>query len=713
MVLVFKSFQPVKPPEFEGEIDPVAARIWLKEMEKAFALNKVSEDLKTDYASYFLKNDSNYWWESTQALEGEGPVPWARFTELFLEKYFPDCLQSQMEMDFLEFKQGDRSVTKYEAKFMELALHAALVIESDQRLAVKEQGKKKRKFESGPARTESGIASRKFQRWFGKGKNKRFKSCDKVRHISRNCKSVTQSNAGRSVSQGPATSTARSRTFKMTQKSTVHDFDVVAVLQTKRLLRQGCEAYLAHVVDTKKETPILDKILIVRDFPDVFPEELPGLPPDREIEFPIDLIPGAEPVSKAPYRMTPMEMKELAKQFQELLDKGVIRPSVSLWGALVLFLKKKDGSMRLCIDYREMNKLTIKNKYPLPRINDLFNQLKGACYFSKIDLRSGYHQLKIMLEDIPKTAFRKRYGHYEFLVMSFGLINAPAAFMDLMNRHDKVIAYASRQLKSHEQKYSVHDLELAAIVFALKLWRHYLYGEKCDIYTDHKSLKYIFTQKDLNMGQRRWLELIKDYDCSINYHPGKANVVANALSRKERLNMIKMAEELAQDLERMEIEVRVPGGSQEQLYEVTFQPALMEKIKRCQEGVMEQELDTLIEEELCTQKDNQGLYRFSSRVWIPNVTELKNEVLHEAQYSRFSIHPGSTKMYQDLKRNFWWPGMKKDISNWWEEIAMDFVVGLPRTRANHDAIWVVIDRLTKSAHFLLINERYSLENLVK
>ena len=159
-----------------------------------------------------------------------------------------------------------------------------------------------------------------------------------------------------------------------------------------------------------------------------------GLPPDREIEFAIDLAPGTEPVSKAPYMMAPVEMKELATQLQDLLEKGVIRPSVSPWGAPVLFVNKKDGSMRLCIDYRELNKLTIKNKYPLPRIDDLFDQLKGVVCFSKIDLRSGYHQLKIKPEDIPKTAFRTRYGHYEFLVMSFGLTNAPTAFMDLMNR---------------------------------------------------------------------------------------------------------------------------------------------------------------------------------------------------------------------------------------------------------------------------------------
>ncbi|GJV59843.1 putative reverse transcriptase domain-containing protein, partial [Tanacetum coccineum] len=173
----------------------------------------------------------------------------------------------------------------------------------------------------------------------------------------------------------------------------------------------------------------LEDVPVIRDFPEVFPEELPGLPPPRQVEFRIDLIPGAAPLARAPYRLAPSEMKESSKQLQELSEKGFIRPSSTPWGAPVLFVKKKDGSFRMCIDYRELNKLTIKNRYPLPRIDDLFDQLQGSSVYSKIDLRSGYHQLRIREEDIPITAFRTRYGHYEFQVMPFGLTNAPAVFM--------------------------------------------------------------------------------------------------------------------------------------------------------------------------------------------------------------------------------------------------------------------------------------------
>ncbi|XP_042466024.1 uncharacterized protein LOC122048535 [Zingiber officinale] len=210
---------------------------------------------------------------------------------------------------------------------------------------------------------------------------------------------------------------------------------VISAMQARRLLAQGCQGYLLSMVKAGSDVlPQLSDVAIVREFPDVFPDELPGLPPKRQVEFTIELVPGTAPVSRTPYRMAPKELEELKVQLQELLDRGFIRPSVSPWGAPVLFVKKKDGSLRLCIDYRQLNAVTIKNKYPLPRIEDLFDQLKDTCVYSKIDLRSGYHQLRVGDADIPKTAFRTRYGHYEFLEMPFGLTNAPAVFMDLMNR---------------------------------------------------------------------------------------------------------------------------------------------------------------------------------------------------------------------------------------------------------------------------------------
>ena len=179
---------------------------------------------------------------------------------------------------------------------------------------------------------------------------------------------------------------------------------------------------------------VQEEVPVVKDFPDVFPEELPGMPPDRDIEFLIELLPGTGPISKRPYRMLAKDLVEIKKKIKELLDKGYIRPSSSPWGSPVLLVEKKDGSLRMVVDYRGLNEVTIKNKYPLPMINDLFDRLQGAKVFSKIDLRSGYHQLKIREQDIPKTAFTTRYGLYEYTVMSFGLTNAPAYFMNMMNK---------------------------------------------------------------------------------------------------------------------------------------------------------------------------------------------------------------------------------------------------------------------------------------
>ncbi|GJX05461.1 putative reverse transcriptase domain-containing protein [Tanacetum coccineum] len=518
----------------------------------------------------------------------------------------------------------------------------------------------------------------------------------------------------------------------------------------------------------KEDEPKLGDISVVRDFEDVFLEDLMGLPPQRQVEFRIDLVPRATPIAKSPYRLAPSEMQELSGQLQELQDKGFIRPSHSPWGAPVLFVKKKDGSFRMCIDYRELNKLTVKNRYPLPRIDDLFDQLQG----SKIDLRSGYHQLRVHEDDIPKTVFRMRYGHFEFTVMPFGLTNAPVltqknqkyvwgteqeeAFQTLKNnlcdapiltlldgvedfvvycdasnqglgsvlmQRGKVIAYASRQLKIQEKNYMTHDLELGAVVFALKTWRHYLYGTKSVIYTDHKSLQHIFDQKELNMRQRRWIELFSDYECKIRYHPGKANVVADALSRKERLKPRR---------------VRVMA--------MTIQTGMREKIQAAQSEAFKQE--NILAESLhgldqqMEKKEDESLC-FMDRIWVPLVGGVRTVIMDEAHKSKNYMHPRADKMYHDLRDMYWWLGMKRDIATYvskcltcskvkaehqrpsgllqqpeipewkWDKITMDFITKLPRSKNGHDTIWVIVDRLTKSAHFLAIREDYSTERLAK
>ncbi|KAD3640129.1 hypothetical protein E3N88_29352 [Mikania micrantha] len=254
---------------------------------------------------------------------------------------------------------------------------------------------------------------------------------------------------------------------------------IVSCIKARKYLKKKYYAFLAHVVEKKPDKKAVGDIPVIRDYPDVFPEDLPGLPPVRQVEFRIDLVPRANPVAKSPYRLAPSEMQELSSQLQELLDKGFIRPSFSPWGAPVLFVKNKDGSFRMCIDYRELNKLTIKNKYPLPRIDDLFDQLQGATCFSKIDLRSGYHQLRVNDEDIPKTTFSTRYGHYEFVVMPFGLTNAPAVFMDLMNRVcrpyldqfvivfiDDILIYSKSEQEHEDHLRKVLELERAEQLYA-------------------------------------------------------------------------------------------------------------------------------------------------------------------------------------------------------------------------------------------------------
>ena len=264
---------------------------------------------------------------------------------------------------------------------------------------------------------------------------------------------------------------------------------LVLTMQAKRLLRKGCKGFLAYVLKSEETTLKTKDISIVKEFPDVVSEDLLGLPPEREVEFTIDLVPGTGPISKTPYRLAPAELKELKEQLQDLLDKGFIRPSASLWGASILIVKNKDGSIRLCIDYRELNKVTIRNKYPLPRIDYLFDQLRGSQVFSKIDLRSGYHQLRVKEEDIPKTAFWTRYGHYEFLVMPFGLTNVPTVFMDLMNRvfHeylDSFVIVFIDDILVYSKSQEEHEEHLRILLQILRDRKLFAKFKKCEFWMD-------------------------------------------------------------------------------------------------------------------------------------------------------------------------------------------------------------------------------------
>jgi hypothetical protein len=252
---------------------------------------------------------------------------------------------------------------------------------------------------------------------------------------------------------------------------------------TLYLPNQGCTHSCAL---TMIESPV-ERIPVVCEYHDVFLDELPGMPPDRDIEFAIELQPGTTPISKRPYSMPPAELAELKKQLQELLDKGFIRPSTSPWGCPTLFVKKKDESLRLCVDYRPLNAVTIKNKYPLPCIDVLLDQLVGAKVFSKIDLRSGYHQIKIRASDIPKMAFSTRYGLYEYLVMSFGLTNVPAYFMYLMNsvfmpELDKFVVVFIDDILVYSKNEDEHTMHLHIVLQRLRDHRLYAKFSKCDFW---------------------------------------------------------------------------------------------------------------------------------------------------------------------------------------------------------------------------------------
>nr|GEY14387.1 DNA/RNA polymerases superfamily protein [Tanacetum cinerariifolium] len=521
---------------------------------------------------------------------------------------------------------------------------------------------------------------------------------------------------------------------------------------------------LAKISTKKGEDKLRGKQLkdvpIVCDFPKVFLEDLQGLPLARPMQFQIDLIPGAALVARAPYRLAPSEMKELSEQLQELSDKGFIRPSSSPWGAPVLFVKKKDGSLRMCIDYRELNKLTVKNRYPLPWIDDLFDQLQGSNIYSKIDLRFGYHQLRVREQDITKTVFRTRYGHYEFQVMPFGLTNAPVVFMDLMNQVckpylDKFVIVFIDDILIYSKDEKEHEEHLKEILELLK-------EEKLGIYVDPAKIDSIkdwaspkmpteirqflglagyyrrfiegflkiakpmtkLTQKGIKFDwgekEENAFQLIKQKLCSalilalpkgsedfVVYcdasHKGKANVVSDALSHKERDKPLRVRALV------MTISLNLP----KQILEAQIEALKPQNLKKEHVGGM---IRTNIPKERLEPRAD-GTLCLNGRSWLPCYGDSRSVIMHESHKSKCFIHPGSEKMYQDMIKLYWWPNIKADIATYvskcltcakvkaepqrplgllvqpaipmwkWDNITMDFVTKLPKSSQGLDTIW--------------------------
>ncbi|GJY84503.1 putative reverse transcriptase domain-containing protein [Tanacetum coccineum] len=424
----------------------------------------------------------------------------------------------------------------------------------------------------------------------------------------------------------------------------------------------------------KEETEASEKRIedmhVVKDFPEVFPEEFPGLPPIRQVEFHIELIPGAAPIARAPYRLAPAEMKELAKQIKELSDKDLMK--------------------RVCKPYLD--------KFVIVFINDIL-------IYSRNEKEHEEH-LKTILELLKKEELYAKFSKCEFWINTklcaapiLALLEGSDDFVvycdasikglgAILMQRMKVIAYASRQLKVHKKNYTTHDLELGAVVFALKIWRYYLYGTKCVVFTDHKSLQHILNKKELNMRQHRWIELLSDYDCEIRCHPRKANVIADALSRKERSEPLRKEAVKIRNIEAEDI-----GG-------------MLKKLEARTDGT------------LC----------LDNRSWLPCYGDTRPLIMHESHKSKYSNHPGSDKMYHDMKMLYWWPNMKADIATYvskcltcakvkaehqkpsgllvqpdapewkWEKITIDFVI---------------VDSLTNSARFLLMKETDSTEKLAR
>ncbi|GKE40313.1 putative reverse transcriptase domain-containing protein, partial [Tanacetum coccineum] len=483
-------------------------------------------------------------------------------------------------------------------------------------------------------------------------------------------------------------------------------------------------------------------------FVDVFPEDLLGLPPQRQFKFHIDLVPKATPVAKSPYRLAPSEMQELFGHLQELQDKGFIRPSHSPWGAPVLFIKKKDVSFRMCIDYRELNKLTI-------------------------DLRSGYHQLRVHEDDILKTAFRTRYEHFKFTVMPFGLTDAPAVFMDLMNRVckpylDKFVIVFIDDILIYSKTKEDHEVHLRLVLELLRKEKLYAKFSKCEFWLQEVHfLGHIVNQSGIHVDPSK-IEAVNNWKVPTTPSEIRSFFGLAGHYRRFIANFSKIAKPLTSLTQKNK--KYVWGVEQEEAFQ-TLKSKLCDALilslpDRVEDFVVYCDASNqglgkanVVADALSRKKrvkprrvramamttqpgEDESLY-FMDRIWVPLPGGVRTIIIDEAHKTKYYVHPGADKMYHDLRDMYWWPGMKRDIVTYvskcltcskvktehqrpsgllqqpkipewkWDKITMDFITKLPKTKSGHDTIWVIVNRLTKSAHFLAMREDYNIERLAR
>ncbi|XP_073061867.1 uncharacterized protein [Primulina eburnea] len=505
---------------------------------------------------------------------------------------------------------------------------------------------------------------------------------------------------------------------------------LVSAIEMNRLLDSGHEGFLVYAVDLSQDERRISDIPVVREFPDVFPEEIPGFPPEREVEFSFELMPGTEPISRAPYRLAPVELKELKEKLQDLLKYHQVRvrqedvPKTAFrtrYGHFE-FLSEEEHAKHLRIVLRILQKKQLyaklsKCEFWLDRVvflGHVISQHGISVDPSKVEAVLNWARPT----NVPEIrSFMGLAGYYRRFIENFSKIARPitqltqknqrfiwsdeceSSFVELKKRltsaavltipsgsggfvvctdasnrglgcvlmqHGRVVAYGSRQLKPHESKYPVHDLELAAIVFALKIWRHYLFGEQFVIYCDHKSLKYLFSKSDLNMRQRHCMDLLKDYDCEIQYHPGKVNIIVDALSRKvvdvniSSIHVFKLREDICTSGLDFQIQGNAVSVSQ-----ISVEPELIHIVKSAQKT----DERVLKSYELVSQGHQSGFSIYSDdslwlngRLVVPDIPELRTTILKEAHCTRYSIHPGERKMYHILRPQFWWKNMKKGVA---------------------------------------------------